>query len=90
MITFHSARHTQATLLLSHGVDIYTVSKLLDHKHIVSTERYLHMADNLKVEAINKHLPYSLPIRSARSDTTMLIGDHFRYRQTQLFLSMLT
>jgi integrase len=53
-ITFHSARHTHATLLLSHGVDIYTVSKLLGHKHVVSTERYAHMADKLKREAINK------------------------------------
>ena len=53
-ITFHSARHTHATLLLSHGVDIYTVSKLLGHKHVVSTERYAHMTDKLKVEAINK------------------------------------
>jgi len=53
-ITFHSARHTHATLLLSHGVDIYTVSKLLGHKHIVSTERYAYAADGLKTEAIKK------------------------------------
>ena len=51
-ITFHSARHTHATLLLSHGVDIYTVSKLLGHKHVVSTERYAHMTDKLKIKAI--------------------------------------
>jgi site-specific recombinase XerD len=49
-----SARHTHATLLLSHGVDIYTVSKLLEHKHVVSTERYAHVTDKLKMEAINK------------------------------------
>lgn len=53
-ITFHSARHTHATLLLSHGVDIHTVSKLIEHKHIVSTERYAHVTDRLKTEAINK------------------------------------
>lgn len=53
-ITFHSARHTHATLLLSHGVDIYTVSKLLGHKHVVSTERYAHMIDHKKVEALGK------------------------------------
>lgn len=53
-ISFHSARHTHATLLLSHGVDIYTVSKLLGHKHIASTERYAHMTDKLKLDAINK------------------------------------
>jgi len=53
-ISFHSARHTHATLLLSHGVDIYTVSKLLGHKHVVSTERYAHMTDKRKIEAIGK------------------------------------
>jgi integrase len=53
-ITFDSVRHTHATLLLSHGVDIYTVSKLLGHKHVVSTERYAHLTDAKKSEAIAK------------------------------------
>jgi integrase len=53
-ITFHSGRHTHATLLLSHGVDIYTVSRLLGHKHVTSTERYAHMTDAKKIEAIAK------------------------------------
>jgi integrase len=53
-ITFHSARHTHATMLLTEGVDIYTVSKLLGHKRVKSTERYAHMVDRLKIEAINK------------------------------------
>jgi site-specific recombinase XerD len=35
-------------------VDVYTVSKLLGHKHVVSTERYAHMTDNLKAEAVKK------------------------------------
>lgn len=34
--------------------DIYTVSKLLGHKHVVSNERYVHMTDKIKLEAINK------------------------------------
>jgi integrase len=53
-ITFHSARHTHATLLLSHGVDIYTVSRLLGHKHVASTEPYAHVTDKLREEAVNK------------------------------------
>src|SRR5690606_35007042 len=53
-ITSHWARATPATLLLSRGVDIYTVSKILGHKHVVSTERYAHVTDRLKTEAINR------------------------------------
>lgn len=39
----HSLRHTMATLLLSHGVDIKTVSARLGHSSLEVTENYLHL-----------------------------------------------
>jgi integrase len=53
-VTFHCARHTHATLLLSQGVDIYVVSKLLGHKTIKTTEIYAKVSNIKKVEAVNK------------------------------------
>ncbi|MEQ9287713.1 MAG: site-specific integrase [Cyclobacteriaceae bacterium] len=53
-ITFHSSRHTHAVLLLSKGVDIYTVSKILGHKEVKTTQIYAKVIDQNKIEAIKK------------------------------------
>lgn len=50
-ITFHCFRHTNATLLISAGEDIYTVSKMLGHKEIRTTEIYAKVLNTKKVEA---------------------------------------
>lgn len=53
-ITFHSSRHTHATLLLSKGVDIYTVSKILGHKQVKTTQIYTKVIDQNKIDAISR------------------------------------
>ena len=53
-VNFHTARHTFATLCLTKGVDIFTVSKILGHKDIRTTMVYAKLIDKVKEEAINK------------------------------------
>ncbi len=52
-ITHHCGRHTFATMLLSLGVDIYTVSKLLGHASLRHTQRYAKIVDRQKDDAVN-------------------------------------
>ena len=44
-ISFHCFRHTYATLLVTQGVDIYTVSRQMTHTNVKTTQVYLHMVD---------------------------------------------
>ena len=52
-ITFHVSRHTCATMLLEYGADIYTVSKILGHADISTTQIYAKVVDRKKDEAVN-------------------------------------
>lgn len=53
-ITYHCSRHTFATLQLTLGTDIFTVSKLLGHSDVRVTQVYAKLVDAKKDEAMGR------------------------------------
>lgn len=52
--SFHSARHTNATLLIYKGANITTVQKLLGHRNIATTQIYSEVMESTLVKDLKK------------------------------------
>ena len=52
-LTYHCSRHTAATLAISAGAELYSVSKILGHRNLVSTQVYAKVNLEKKIEAVN-------------------------------------
>lgn len=53
-VTFHSGRHTFAVSLLCNGVEIYTVSKLMGHTEVKTTQIYADIISKVRQAAVHK------------------------------------
>ena len=51
---FHCFRHSYAVIQISLGTDIYTVSKMLTHKNVTTTQIYADLVNSKKRETANK------------------------------------
>lgn len=59
-ITWHCARHSCGTNLLSNGANIKTVASILGHSGLAHTEKYTRAVDSLKQAAINSMPPLDI------------------------------
>lgn len=59
-ITWHCARHSCGTNLLSNGANIKTVASILGHSGLAHTEKYTRAVDSLKQAAIDSMPPLDI------------------------------
>lgn len=71
-VTFHTARHSYATMALSTGNDIYTISKLLGHRNVNTTAVYAAVIDpqrDAAVESVGRLLQQQLEKQKREHET---------------------
>lgn len=54
LLLMHCFRHSYATLQIAAGTDIYTVSKMLTHRNVSTTQIYAELVSEKKRESANK------------------------------------
>ena len=76
-ITFHCFRHSYATLQLAGGTDIYTVSKMLGHTNVRTTQVYAKVVDEKKEKATETiKLDPRVLVERRRDDLLSGVGKH--------------
>lgn len=68
---WHDLRHTFASRLVMAGADIYTVSKLLRHGNVATSQRYAHLTDTHLQEAVERLTVSVTPSVTAVKNTVM-------------------
>lgn len=68
-ISFHAARHTNATLLIYNGINITTVQKLLGHKSVKTTQIYTNVMDMTIIHDLEK-MKQAIPIAGKKVDNS--------------------
>lgn len=53
-VNFHDLRHSCASIMLGLGVDLYTISKILGHSNVQTTQRYAHLQVDAQRAALSK------------------------------------
>lgn len=53
-VNFHDLRHSCASILLSLGVDLYTIGRILGHSSVQTTQRYAHLQVDAQRAALDK------------------------------------
>lgn len=72
-LTFHVARHTFATLMVSQGVSIYAVSQLCGHADVRTTQLYARLIDPARFDAIGQLERALMPRHGQRTNPPPLL-----------------